>query len=163
MHEAVSEPPFHRQRNWNEVVERTQGLVGWGFEQPGLVEGVPVRGRGGGTRWSLRSLPTQTILWLFYCQTGNKFLPLLIACCHSSLQVNNHMSRVLTDGSKWEGCNKWRDVGKVGILIIDWDWSLQSTWLEEASEQGLLYISVKPRGLPAIKDHRDTAAELHLS
>jgi len=40
-----------------------QGQVGWGFEQPGPVEGVPAYGRGVGTRWSLRSLPTQTILW----------------------------------------------------------------------------------------------------
>jgi len=39
-----------------------QGQVGWGFEQPGLVEGVIVHGRGVGTRRSLRSLPTQTIL-----------------------------------------------------------------------------------------------------
>ena len=38
-----------------------QGQVGWGFEQPGVVEGVPVHGRGVGTRWSVRSLPTQTI------------------------------------------------------------------------------------------------------
>lgn len=34
--------------------------VGRGFEQPGLVEGVPARGRGVGTRWSLRS-----ILWFY--------------------------------------------------------------------------------------------------
>jgi len=34
----------------------------WGFEQPGLVEDVPAHGREVGTRWSLRSLPTQTIL-----------------------------------------------------------------------------------------------------
>ena len=27
-----------------------QGQAGWGFEQPGLVEGVPARGRGVGTR-----------------------------------------------------------------------------------------------------------------
>jgi len=27
-----------------------QGQVGWGFGHPGLVEGVPGRGRGGGTR-----------------------------------------------------------------------------------------------------------------
>jgi len=27
-----------------------QGEVGWGFEQPGLAEGVPVHGRGVGTR-----------------------------------------------------------------------------------------------------------------
>ena len=39
-----------------------QGQVGWGFEQRGLVESVPVLGRGVGTRGSLRSLPTQTIL-----------------------------------------------------------------------------------------------------
>jgi len=36
--------------------------VGWGIEQPGLVEGVPAHGRGVGTRRSVRSLPTQTIL-----------------------------------------------------------------------------------------------------
>ena len=42
-----------------------QGQVGWGFEQSGLVEGVPAHSRGVGTRWSLRSLPTQTILWFF--------------------------------------------------------------------------------------------------
>ena len=34
------------------------------FEQPGLVEGVPAHGRGVGTRWLIRPLPTQTILWL---------------------------------------------------------------------------------------------------
>ena len=27
-----------------------QGQVGWGFEQPDLVEGVPAQGRGVGTR-----------------------------------------------------------------------------------------------------------------
>jgi len=32
-----------------------QGQAGWGFGQPALVEGVPDRGRGLGTRWSLRS------------------------------------------------------------------------------------------------------------
>jgi len=30
-----------------------QGQVGWGFEQLGLVEGVPAHGRGVGTRWSI--------------------------------------------------------------------------------------------------------------
>ena len=33
-----------------------------GFEQPGLVEGVPAHGRGVETRWSLRSFSIQTIL-----------------------------------------------------------------------------------------------------
>ena len=42
---------------------RVQGQVGQGLDQPGLVEGVPARGRGVGTRWPLRSLPTQTSLW----------------------------------------------------------------------------------------------------
>jgi len=40
-----------------------QGQVGWSSEQPGVVESVLAHGRGVGTRWSLRSLPTQTILW----------------------------------------------------------------------------------------------------
>ena len=39
-----------------------RGQVGWSSEQPGLVEDVPAHGRGVGTRQSLRSLPTQTIL-----------------------------------------------------------------------------------------------------
>lgn len=39
-----------------------QGQVGQNFAQPGLVEGVPAHGRGVGTGWSLRFLPTQTIL-----------------------------------------------------------------------------------------------------
>jgi len=46
-----------------------QGQVGWGFEQPGLVESVPAHGRGVGTRWPVRSLLTQTILW--FCDTSN--------------------------------------------------------------------------------------------
>ena len=33
-----------------------QGQAGWGFEQPGLVEGVLTHGRAVGTRCSLRSL-----------------------------------------------------------------------------------------------------------
>jgi len=42
-----------------------QGLVGWGFERPVLVEDVPAHGRGAGTRRSIRSVPTQTVLWLY--------------------------------------------------------------------------------------------------
>jgi len=58
-------------KRWNrlprEVVdapslEVVQGQAGWSSEQPGLVEDVPAHGRGVGTRWSLRSLPTLTIL-----------------------------------------------------------------------------------------------------
>ena len=39
-----------------------QDQAGWSFEQPGLEGGVPAYCRGVGTRLSLRSLPTQTIL-----------------------------------------------------------------------------------------------------
>jgi len=39
-----------------------QGQVGWGFEQSDLMEGVPAHGRGVGPRWSLMSIPTQSIL-----------------------------------------------------------------------------------------------------
>jgi len=43
--------------------------VGWGFDQPSLVEGVAAHGRGVGMRWSIRFLPNQTILW-FYDSTN---------------------------------------------------------------------------------------------
>ena len=41
-----------------------QGQVGCSFERSGLVEAVPHHGTGVGTRWSLTSLPSQTILWI---------------------------------------------------------------------------------------------------
>ena len=41
---------------------RAQGQAGWSSEHPGLVGDVPAHGRGVGTRRSLRSLPTQSIL-----------------------------------------------------------------------------------------------------
>ena len=43
-------------RHWNKLprkgvdAESVQGQVGWGFEQPGLVEGVPAQGWAVGTR-----------------------------------------------------------------------------------------------------------------
>lgn len=51
------------------------------------------------------------------------------------------MSRVLTCASRWAGCNKWRDVEKVGVLVLDQDWGWQGAWLEGASEWGLLHVS----------------------
>jgi len=42
-----------------------QGQVGWSFEQPGLVEVVPVHGKWIGTRWSIRSLPIQISMWFY--------------------------------------------------------------------------------------------------
>lgn len=42
-----------------------KGHAGWGFEQLALVGGVPAHGRGVGVIWSLRSLPTQTILGFY--------------------------------------------------------------------------------------------------
>ncbi|XP_051493829.1 GPN-loop GTPase 2 isoform X1 [Apus apus] len=49
-----------------------EGQVGWGLEQPGLVGGVPAHA-GGGTGWSLRSLPTQTSLEFY--EEGSSLLP----------------------------------------------------------------------------------------
>jgi len=43
-----------------------QGQVGWGPGQPELVRGSPAHGKGFGTRWCLRFLPTQAILILLY-------------------------------------------------------------------------------------------------
>lgn len=40
-----------------------QGQVGRGFEQPDLLEGVPGHSRGAGSGSSLRSFPTQSVLW----------------------------------------------------------------------------------------------------
>jgi len=44
--------------------ESVQGLVGWGFYQPGLVEDAPAHGRGSGTRWSLKvpSYPNRSMI-----------------------------------------------------------------------------------------------------
>ena len=48
-----------------------QGQVGWGLGQPELVGGSPAHSNGFGTRWSIRSLATQTIL-SFYDFDGSK-------------------------------------------------------------------------------------------
>lgn len=40
-------------------------MVGWSSWQPDLVDGNPIHGRDVGTRWSLRILPTQGILWFY--------------------------------------------------------------------------------------------------
>jgi len=51
------------------IPEGVQGQVGWGPGQPCLVlnveAGGPACGRGIGASWSLRSLPTQAILWFY--------------------------------------------------------------------------------------------------
>ena len=63
-----------------------QGQDGWVFEQPGLVEGVPAHGRGVGTRWSIRSVPTQTILWFYDFSLICKLL-LKVMSHHPSTEV----------------------------------------------------------------------------
>ena len=45
-----------------------QGQVGWSVEQPALVGNVAAHGRRVGTRWSVTSLPIQTLLWLWFCE-----------------------------------------------------------------------------------------------
>jgi len=44
---------------WNDWLENHPSGFISKFEQPGLAGGVPAHGRGVGTRWSLRLLPTQ--------------------------------------------------------------------------------------------------------
>mgnify|MGYP001852778014 FL=1 len=44
-------------------LQGVQGQAGWGPGQPGLVGGNTAHGRGGDTKCSLMSLPTQAILW----------------------------------------------------------------------------------------------------
>jgi len=54
--------------NLGSDLAKLQGLTGLirnTAEQSDLVEDVPAHGRGAGTRWSLRSLPTQTTLWFY--------------------------------------------------------------------------------------------------
>jgi len=50
---------------------RVQGKAGWGFEEPGLVKGVPAHSSGVRTRQSLRSPPTQTLPWFYDLHTSN--------------------------------------------------------------------------------------------
>jgi len=54
---------------WVPMPGDIQGQVGWGSGQLDLVtdlmDGNPTRGRGVGTRWSLRSLPTQAVQWFY--------------------------------------------------------------------------------------------------
>ena len=40
---------FHSFKHVQHFPGSVQGQVGWGFEQPGRVEGVPAHGRGVGT------------------------------------------------------------------------------------------------------------------
>ena len=61
-------------RHWKKVVQRScrcsipgsvQGQLECGPGKFDLVRGILTHGRGIGTRWFLRSLPTQTILWFY--------------------------------------------------------------------------------------------------
>lgn len=44
------------------IMEVLQDQVGWGLGLSDLVGDVPAHGRGVGGRWSVRSIPTQTII-----------------------------------------------------------------------------------------------------
>lgn len=46
-------------------MEVLQDQVGWGLGLSDLVGDVPAHGRGVGGRWSVRSIPTQTIIWFY--------------------------------------------------------------------------------------------------
>lgn len=59
---------FHNNSHKGLRVQKLIPLDGQGLQQPGLVKSVPAHDRGFGTRCSLKSLPTQTILWFWYIQ-----------------------------------------------------------------------------------------------
>lgn len=62
-----------------------QSQLGGGSKEPGWVEGVPLNNRGVGTRCSLKSPPTQVILWFYSSIILSKFCPgFLIYCCNES-------------------------------------------------------------------------------
>ena len=75
----VKEPQtWHRRGSHSKHFSLIQDQVGWGFEQLGLVEGVPAHGKGVRTRWSLEvpsnpnhsmilwSSATYLLLWLLH-------------------------------------------------------------------------------------------------
>lgn len=62
---------------------RVQGLVGWDSEKPSLVKDDPAQGRGVGTRWFLRPLPNQVILWF-------PPLPLSTSLCYKICGLNHN-------------------------------------------------------------------------
>lgn len=64
-----------------------QGSTGWGPEQPDLMSGIPVPGRGAGTGWSWRCFPTQTILE--YCN-NHPVLPRLCALATKAQVTGAH-------------------------------------------------------------------------
>ena len=81
-----------------------QGHVGRCLEHPGLVEGVPGRGRGGGNRWSIRCLPAQTILW--FCEFALYF-PLRF-WWYTCTDIGTNVS-FIRDMIKWEYCYLLKD------------------------------------------------------
>lgn len=50
-----------------------QSQAGWGFKHPHLAEGVPAYGRGFGTTWSDRSVPTQSVS--DFIKTASPWIP----------------------------------------------------------------------------------------
>ena len=89
-----------------------QGQVGWGFEQPGLVEGVPAHGSGIGTRWSLRSLPTHTLLW--FCDNSHS------ALLRVSLNVypcGSPVTATAQNPGGWSIC-EWKYPKSAGCLAV---------------------------------------------
>ena len=93
-------PRLPREAVANPLPGSVQGQVGWSSEHPGLVEDVPAHGRGFGTRWFLRSLPTQTILWFYpsllgiHSGTAKTVLGLEVFCTrqanHGTLPAEEH-------------------------------------------------------------------------
>lgn len=80
-------------------------------EAQGWFSGVPAHGRGIGTKWSLRSLPIQTILWWFCAETRkfetsafwSLFRQNLLSPSGELTQLPPNFNKVLnTESTVWE-------------------------------------------------------------
>ena len=91
----------------------------------GQREDVPAHGRGGGTRWSLRSLPTQTILW--FCDSMTCTCRLLFRCWKQVLRTsaawakNSFLTQIFSEaqGEKEvfeELCSSWICLPRTDML-----------------------------------------------
>lgn len=80
-------------------------IPGWGLEQPGLEEGVPAHGRGGGTGWALSSLQLKYSMIPFpntcTCEAPNSWIT-----CQWSFHFPGHLQASGAKGQKRRTENK---------------------------------------------------------
>lgn len=96
-----------------------QRQAGWGYGQPARVEGTPADGKTVGSRWHLRSLPTQTTL----------SFPQLLQSPHPQKVLKNHIRGVIPitfEDSSWTATNLWPSQRKILGLQLSASWYISS-------------------------------------